>query len=58
MLGMAGWEMISMTPEKALLPTRISPQQGESYTEYTTYLILFKREASAAPIFDSNLLIT
>ena len=42
-LGKAGWELVTMTSDSVSLATRISPQQGESYSAHRTYLLMFKR---------------
>lgn len=42
-LGQAGWELVTMAPEQVAMETRVSPQQGSSYTNFTRYLLMFKR---------------
>jgi hypothetical protein len=41
-LGRSGWELITMTPNPVSLLTRTS-KQGDSYSEATSYLLMFKR---------------
>lgn len=41
-LGKTGWELVTMTSDQVSLVTRVSPQ-GDSYAQYTTLLLMFKR---------------
>ena len=41
-LGKAGWELVAMTPSSVSHMTRTS-KQGDSYSNFTVYLLMFKR---------------
>lgn len=43
LLGKDGWELVAVTPSQVSLLTRISPQQGDSYSPYTICTLIFKR---------------
>jgi len=46
-LGKAGWELVALTPCSVSLLSRVSPQ-GESYSNFTVYLPIFKRPLPAS----------
>lgn len=47
-LGRAGWELVAMTPSSVALLTRAS-KQGDSYSNFTVYLLIFKRAIGSGP---------
>jgi hypothetical protein len=46
-LGKAGWELVALTPHSVSLLSRVSPQ-GDSYSDFTVYLLMFKRPLPAS----------
>lgn len=42
-LGKAGWELIAMVPTSVSLMTRSSPQGNNGYSNFTAYMLMFKR---------------
>jgi hypothetical protein len=42
-LGTAGWELVSMATSTESQPTRVSPQQGTSYSSFPVYDLVLKR---------------
>ncbi len=45
-LGREGWELVTMMPTQVALVSRSSPQQGDSYANFTVCLLMFKRSLS------------
>lgn len=48
-LGSDGWELVATMPEPTAYVTRISPQQGESVTNFTCWTLVFKRPLAKSP---------
>lgn len=46
-LGAEGWELVSVGTASESYPTRLSPQQGTSYSSFGVYILAFKRPMDA-----------
>ena len=47
-LGRQGWELVAMVPVPVSLVTRRSKQSGDSYSQFFTFTLMFKRPRAAA----------
>lgn len=49
-LGAGGWELVTAGIESVSLPTLISPQGNDSWANFPTYRLFFKRPRSGGPL--------